>query len=155
MKTKILILAFFLFSICSFSQQLTYKSGRIFDENNKKLSNSEVRNLLSSQQELLNSYNEGRTKATVGGLLFGFGGGLVVADLLTGATQDKVYPSALTYVGLLATVIAIPVTIGHSKKTKSAIEGYNKSLESKKIGFSVEKINIISSSNGIGMQISF
>lgn len=155
MKSKLLIVAFLLVSISSFSQQLTYKKGRVYNDQNEKLSNTEVENLLVSQPNLLKEYKAGNTKATVGGILLGLGGGLIIADLVTGATVDKVYPSALTYVGLASAIISIPVIIGHSKKTKSAIEGYNESLATKKVTFSIEKINIINNSKGIGMQITF
>lgn len=155
MKSTILLFAFLLVSSFAFSQQLTYKKGKIYDENNTKLSSNQVKELLAVQPEFLAKYNAGRTKATVGGLLLGFGTGLIIADLASGLTQDKVYPSALTYVGLISTIISIPVTIGHSKKTKAAIDDYNQSLKSKKVGFTVEKINILTNTNGIGMQISF
>ena len=155
MKSKLLIVAFILFSLCSFSQQLTYKKGRVYDDNDKKLSNTEVKNLLASQPKLLQEYKAGNTKAGVGGFLLGFGGGLIIADLISGGTQDVVYPTALTYVGLASAIISIPVLIGHSKKTKSAIDGYNESLATKKVGFTFEKINIINNSTGIGMQITF
>lgn len=155
MKSNLLFLAFLLVSSLAFSQQLTYKKGKVYDENNTKLSNNQVKELLATQPEFLAKYNAGRTKATIGGFFLGLGGGFLIADLASGLTQDKVYPSALTYVGLISTIISIPVTIGHSKKTKTAIEGYNQSLESKKVGFSVKKINILTNTNGIGMQISF
>ncbi len=155
MKSQLLFIAFLLFSISSFSQQLTYKKGRVYDDNNNKLSNAAVKNLLASQPKLLKEYNAGNTKATVGGFLLGFGGGLIIADLISGGTQDKVYPSALTYVGLASAIISVPIIIGHSKKTKAAIEGYNESLTTKKVGFSFDKINIINNATGIGMQITF
>lgn len=156
MKSKILLFAFLLFSAVSFSQQLTLKSGgKIYDSNNQKLSNSAVKELLASQPELLEQYKQGRTKASVGGFLLGFGIGILAADLVTGLTQDKAYPTTLTYVGLVSTLISIPVIIGHSKKIKKAIDGYNESLQINKTGFNFEKINVITNQNGIGMRISF
>ena len=155
MSLKTLLFVLVLTSSFAYSQQLNYKKGKVYNENNTKLSNNEVKELLSSQPELLVSYNEGKAKAGIGGFLLGLGGGLVVADLLTGATQDKVYPSGLTYVGLVSTVIAIPITIGHTKKIKKAIDGYNQSITSKNVAFSLEKITILSNKNGIGMQLSF
>jgi hypothetical protein len=156
MKSKILVLALLLIASVSFSQQLTLKSsGKIYNSNNEKLSNSAVRELLAAQPDLLKQYNQGRTKAGVGGFLLGFGIGLIAADLVTGITQDKTYPTATTYLGLASTIISIPVIIGHSKKIKKAIDGYNESLLSTKIGFNVEKITAITNQNGIGMRISF
>ena len=156
MKSKTLLVAFLLFSAISFSQQLTLKSGgKIYDSNNQKISNTAIKELLASQPELLEQYKQGRTKAAAGGFLLGFGLGLLGADLATGMTQDKIYPTALTYVGLASTIISIPVLIGHSKKVKKAIDGYNESLLINKTAFSFEKINVITNQNGIGMQISF
>jgi hypothetical protein len=154
MKTKILILLFLLISVCSFSQQLSYKKGKILDSNGQKLSNAEVKNLLSSQPELLASYNAGRTKSKAGGFLLGFGLGLTAADLVGGLTQDVKYPTALTYVGLAATLISIPVLSGRTKKIESAIDGYNNSSAGK-VGFSIDKMSLITNRNGIGMQLSF
>lgn len=155
MKSKLMTL--FFLSLCSFafSQQLTYKKGRVYNDNNVKLTNTQVKELLSDKPELLASYSAGQTKSSVGGFLLGFGTGFVITDLVTGLSQDKVYPSALTFVGLASAVISIPVIIGHTKKIKTAIDGYNKSLTTKKVGFQIEKINILSNKNGIGMQMSF
>lgn len=154
MKTKIALIVFLLISVCSFAQ-LNYKNGSIFDSNNKKLSNTEVRKLLESNSELLTTYDKAKSKSTVGGLLLGFGLGLTAADLVTGLTKDIKYPTALTYVGLAATIISIPVLSGRSKKIEAAINGYNNSLKPKKIGFSIDKMNIITNSNGLGVQLSF
>jgi multisubunit Na+/H+ antiporter MnhE subunit len=103
----------------------------------------------------LASYSTGQTKASVGGFLLGFGTGFIITDLVTAASQDKVYPSALTYIGLASALVSIPIIIGHTKKIKTAINGYNTSITDKKVGFQIEKINILSNKNGIGMQLSF
>jgi hypothetical protein len=156
MKSKFLLFAFLLFYTVTFSQQLTLKSsGRIYDSNNQKISNAAVKELLALQPELLEQYKQGRTKAAVGGFLLGFGIGILGADLASGLTQDKTYPTTLTYIGLASTLISIPVMIGHSKKIKKAIDGYNESLLSSRTGFNFEKINVITNQNGIGMRISF
>lgn len=155
MKSKMLIVCFSLLSSFAFCQQLTYKKGRIYNENNTKLSNNEVKELLGNQTELLASYSAGQTKASVGGFLLGFGTGFIITDLVTAASQDKVYPSALTYIGLTSALVSIPIIIGHTKKIKTAINGYNNSITDKKVGFKIEKINILSNKNGIGMQVSF
>jgi hypothetical protein len=47
----------------------------------------------------------------------GFGTGFIITDLVTAASQDKVYPSALTYIGLTSALVSIP-NIGHTKKIK-------------------------------------
>jgi hypothetical protein len=48
----------------------------------------------------------------------GFGTGFIITDLVTAASQDKVYPSALTYIGLTSALVSIPIIIGHTKKIK-------------------------------------
>ena len=51
----------------SFSQELTYKSGgRIFNSDGKKMSPTEVRELLSAEPGMLQFYNAGRSKKTIG-----------------------------------------------------------------------------------------
>ncbi|MBU0940599.1 MAG: hypothetical protein K2Y30_04310 [Flavobacteriaceae bacterium] len=155
MKSQLITLFFLFISSFAFCQQLAYKKGRVYDENNSKLTNNQVKELLSTKPELLASYSAGQTKSAVGGFLLGFGTGFIITDLVTGLSQDKVYPSALTIVGLASAVISIPVLIGHSKKTKTAIDGYNETITTRKVGFQIEKINILSSKNGIGMQLSF
>jgi len=154
MKTKIALIVL-LISGYSFAQQLNYNNGKILDSNNQKISNAEVKKLLGSHPELLATYNQGKTKGTVGGLLLGFGLGLTTADLLTGLTKDIKYPTTMTYIGLAATIISIPVLSGRSKKIESAIDGYNNSLTGEKVGFTVEKMNIVTNQNGIGLQLSF
>ena len=155
MKSKLITLFFLFLSSFAFCQQLTYKRGRIYNDNNVKLTNTQVKELLSDKPELLSSYSSGQTKASVGGFLLGFGTGFILVDLATGLSQDKVYPSALTFIGLASAAISIPVIIGHTRKIKTAIDGYNEAITGKKVGFQVDKINILSNKNGIGMQISF
>ncbi|AWK05638.1 hypothetical protein HYN56_15880 [Flavobacterium crocinum] len=152
---KISITFMFMLSLAAFSQQLTYKNGRIFNSENKKLSNAEIKELLAPTPELLSEYKSGRSKASVGGFMLGLGLGFIVADLATGATQDKVYPSAFTYLGVASTLISIPVISGHSKKIKSAVDGYNESLQVKKTVFTIESINILTNQNGVGLCASF
>lgn len=152
---KISLTLMLMVTLVTFSQQLTYKNGRILNDQNKKLSNGEVKTLLAPNSELLAKYNAGKTKSSVGGFLLGFGLGFIAADLVTGATQDKVYPSAFTYIGIASTIISIPVMLGRTKKIKSAIDGYNQSLQVNKLGFNLEKISIISNRNGIGLKVKF
>jgi hypothetical protein len=83
----------------------------------------------------------------------GFGTGFIITDLVTAASQDKVYPSALTY-RFNFSISINSIIIGHTKKIKTAIDGYNNSITDKKVGFRL-KINILSNKNGIGMQLSF
>jgi hypothetical protein len=155
MKLRFLFVLFFAAMTTVFAQQLSYKNGKIYNSDNVKIHSSEIKQLLGSQPKLLEQYNAGKTKANVGGFLLGLGGGLIIADVLTGLTQDKVYPGTTTYIGIAAAVISIPIIMGHNKKIKNAIDGYNASLATKSTSFNVEKLNILSNKNGIGMQITF
>ncbi|TRW91039.1 hypothetical protein [Flavobacterium sp. GT3R68] len=154
MKTKLLITLFLFTSLFSFSQQLTYKyGGRIFDSKNQKMSPTEVRELLAKQPGLLNYYNTGRTKKTVGSVMLYGGFALLATDFLIAASTESGYPTALTYVSIASIIIAIPVKIGYSKKIKTVVKDYN--LLEKPTTFTVEKINFVSNKNAIGVALTF
>lgn len=156
MKTKSLVALLLLTSLFSFSQQLTYKSGgNIFDSNNKKISPTEVRKLLSDKPGLLNYYNEGRTKKTFGNVLLIGGLGLMATDLITGLTADVHYPTTLTYIGAASFVIAIPIKIGFSKKIKKVVEDYNKQLVNNDSKIKIESMTLYTNQNGLGIQMTF
>ncbi|HRB70460.1 MAG TPA: hypothetical protein PK776_01290 [Flavobacterium sp.] len=74
--TKTIAILALLISISAFSQELSLKRSTIFKDE-KKLKNKEIRELLQSNTEALQLYQAARTKTTVGGLLLGFGIGLV------------------------------------------------------------------------------
>lgn len=154
MQKSILIFALMLTSLF-YGQKLVYKAGNVYDENNKKLSNTQIKNILSENQPALNSYRSAKTKGTVGGLLLGTGIGFLTGDLIYGATSVVKYPTGFTYIGAIATIISIPVLIGRHDKIKNAVYTYNDGLSSKKTSFNIEKINIISTQNGIGLAIGF
>lgn len=156
MKTKFLTVLLILTSLFSFSQQLTYKSGgKIIDMNNNKMAPDEVRELLSSKPNLLELYNAGRIKKTVGNILLFSGLGLVVADLANGLLNDVDYPTPLTYIGISCFVISIPIKIGYSKKIKTVVEDYNKQLVINETDQKIETVSFITNSNGLGIQVTF
>ena len=152
---KHLILLFtLLLSTTLFSQEITTEKGRFFTQG-KKISNNEVKTLLASNTEASALFKSSRTKSTVGGFLIGFGGGLIIADLLTGATADVKYPTGLTYVGLAAVIISIPVLSGRNKKEKNAISLYNEGLKKSATNDSNFELNIVSNQRGYGLQFQF
>jgi hypothetical protein len=157
MNLKSILITFFLLNITLiYSQTLSLKSGgKIVDSNNKKLTPTEVRALLNDKTELLNEYNAGRTKKTVGNILMGAGIGFIVGDLASGATQDITYPTAFTYIGIASLIIAIPVKIGYSKKIKSAVDGYNKKVAVQYSDFKIESSSIFANQNGVGILFTF
>ena len=170
MIKQLFVLLFFVCSLQSFSQKLVYKSnGTILNSENQKISPDQVRELLKNNQKLLADYNAGRSKKTVGNILLIGGFGFLTADLIQGLTTDKTtvvpgnyysiqgvqsennYPSALTFVGLAAIAVAIPVKIGFSKKIKNVVTEYNNQSAT---GYNNPKIDLITNSNGIGLRFT-
>lgn len=159
----------FFCSLQSFSQQLIYKSnGNILNSENQKISPKQVRELLKDNDKLLANYNAGRSKKTVGNILLYGGLGFVIADIIRGTTasgitsaptgggyyelkSEKTYPKAMTYLGVAAVVIAIPVKIGFSKKIKNVVTEYN---NLKTTGYNNPKLNLITNSQGIGFRLT-
>ncbi len=158
----------FLCSLQSFSQKLVYKSnGNILNSENQKISSTQVRELLVNNEKLLADYNAGRSKKTAGNVLIIGGLGLLATDLIIGATTDgdttvtsnsikteRNYPSVLTYIGLAAVVIAIPVKIGFSKKIENVVSEYNTQKATGNVDFNQHKLDLITNSNGIGFRLT-
>ena len=157
MKLKFILIVLLLVNTSlTYGQSLTLKSGgNIIDSNNQKLTPTEIRALLNNKPELLNEYNAGRTKKTVGNLLMGAGIGFIVGDLASGATQDITYPTAFTYIGMLALVVAIPVKIGYSNKIKTAVDGYNKQVAVQDSDFKIKSSSIFANQDGLGILFTF
>lgn len=151
MKTIFFMITFCLVATLSFSQDLTFKHGKVYNSDMKKLKTSEVQEILASNPEALKNFNAGVSKGSVGGFMVGFGIGLTIGDLVGGLLTTKEYPSALTYAGVTSFVIGLPISIGTNKKKKAAIELYNE----KKTVFNIEKSTIILNQNGIGMRVNF
>jgi len=158
---------FFVFFICCFeshAQSLVYKSnGNIKDTEGKSISPDKIRLLLANNEKLLKEYNSGRSKKTVGNILFYGGMGLVAGDLVReafttkssyGYNEERTYPSVMTYLGVASFLVSIPVKIGFSKKIKNVVTDYNqqKSIGSNQPNY--KEIDFISNSNGIGFRLS-
>jgi hypothetical protein len=155
MIKQLFFLLFFFCILQSHSQKLVYKSnGTILNSENQQISPDQVRELLKDNQKLLADYNAGRSKKTVGNVLLIGGLGLVVTDVLIGANADVQFPSALTFVGLAAVVIAIPVKIGFSKKIRNVVTEYNNQNATGYNSFTKPKLDLITNSNGIGLRFS-
>ena len=143
MIKQLFILLFFFCILQSHSQKLVYKSnGTVLNSENQQISPEQVRELLKNNQKLLADYNAGRSKKTVGNILLISGFGFLIADLIHGVTasgisatptgggyyalqSEKTYPTALTFIGIAALVVAIPVKLGFSKKIKNVVTEYN------------------------------
>ena len=162
MNKLFLMLFLLIFNLHSFSQKIVYTSnGNIQNSEKKNISPNEVRVLLKDNQQLLDDYNAGRDKKTIGNFLLIGGPLLIVTDLILGLTaavglqngSEKTYPSVLTYIGFAAIAVAIPVKIGFSKKIRNVVSEFN-SLD--KVGFEPNdnKLYLISNSNGIGLRMT-
>ena len=163
-KSLFAILLFFCI-VQSHSQKLVYKSnGTILNSENQQISPDQVRELLKNNQKLLAEYNAGRSKKTAGNALLIGGSALVIADLLSGVFSDRNttvtgnsiqternYPSALTFVGLAALAVAIPVKIGFCKKIKNVVTEYNNQSAT---GYNNPKLDFITNANGIGYRFT-
>jgi hypothetical protein len=151
MKNLILLLVVLVSSL-SFSQQIEKRKSKYY-VNGSQIATYEAKNLIKNNPEAYKYFKAGKDKEAIGGLLLGGGIALTVADLLNAANSDIDYPNGLTYVGIGAMAISIPVLIGRTKKVNKAVEIYNEGL--KKIGYNTTEYSIINNKNGIGLQIKF
>lgn len=171
-KPLFFILLFFC-SLQSHSQKLVYKSnGTILDSESQKISPNQVRELLKDNQQLLQDYNDGRSKKTLGNILLIGGLGFLTADLVQGVTvsgisatpigggqytlQDEKnnYPSLMTYIGIAAVIVAIPIKIGFSNKIKNVVTDYNNQNATGYEQFNDPRLDLITNSNGIGLRVT-
>ena len=155
----------FLCSFQSYSQKLVYKSnGNITDSQNQKMTPNQVRELLSKNEKLVNDYNAGRSKKTVGNVLLYGGMGLFFINSYyqtlssnsnyNDNNYDNGSPFLLSIVGLASMVVAIPVKIGFSKKIKNVVTDYNNQFATGNVNFDEPKLNLIANSNGIGFRLT-
>lgn len=119
MKNSIKII-FVLFACqVSFAQKLVYKNkGNIRDDKGKNLSSNEVRSLLANNETLLEEYNIGRTKKTVGNVLLVGGATLAYVPTVIQLYNGKPVSTGLFAAGIVSMLVAIPVKIGYTKKLK-------------------------------------
>lgn len=173
MIKKIVTFLLLISALQSFSQKLIYKSnGNILNSENQKISPNKVRELLTNNENLLANYNAGRSKKTAGNILLIGGISLLIADLARGVTDSGItgkpigngqyvlqdegnnYPSLITYVGLAAVLVAIPIKIGFSKKIKNVVADYNNSKATGNYQFDKQKLDFITNSKGIGFRLT-
>lgn len=171
-KPLFFILLFFC-SLKSHSQKLVYKSnGTILDSESQKISPNQVRELLKDNQQLLQDYNDGRSKKTLGNILLIGGLGFLTADLVQGVTASGIsatpigggqytlqdeknnYPSLMTYIGIAAVIVAIPIKIGFSNKIKNVVTDYNNQNATGYEQFNDPRLDLITNSNGIGLRVT-
>jgi hypothetical protein len=154
---RFLILSIFLISQLFQAQQLEYKgNGNVIDSQKNKISPNKMRELLANNEKLLENYNLGRTKKTVGNVMLIGGLGFLVGVVAKGifGPINTEYPSVLTYIGLSSIVLSIPVKLGFSKRIKNVISDYNSVYKVGYIKPNYKKLEIITNTNGIGLSIT-
>jgi hypothetical protein len=151
---KLLLTLVLLFSIASFAQEITLERGKYY-VNGSQISTRETKKLLETNYKALRRFESGLSKESTGGFLIGFGGALVITDLVVGLVSDVHYPTAATYIGAGALVIAIPVLSGKNKKIKEGIDLYNSGLKNAGSIDADFEVNFIGNQRGYGIQIRF
>lgn len=143
-----------LLSIMVFSQEIEKVKGRFFLEG-KQISSRETRELLASNAEASALFKSSKNKESIGGFLVGFGGALVVLDVVVGLVSDVQYPTGATYVGIASLAASIPVLSGKNKKMQKAIDTYNNGLKTSGASESNIELNVIANHYGYGLQFRF
>ena len=154
MKKIIIIIALFLTTI-AFSQEMTLEKGRFYLKGTR-LDSRQARELLASNVKAAALFKQAKSKEALGGFALGLGIGLTVGDLTIGLFSDKEYPTVMTYAGLGAIAISIPILSGRKKRYEEAVKIYNS--EHKGVLGAVNntlEINAISNQNGFGFQLKF
>jgi hypothetical protein len=151
------LILFFSFISNSTAQSLVYKSnGNVYNTEGKRLSPTRVREILSIDNKDLDLYNEGRDKKTAGNFLLLGGLTLLAGDLIRGLSTDTKFPGGLTFVGIGAIVVAIPVKIGFSKKIKTAVDSFNKLYPNGNTASisNDNELEFVASANGFGFRLT-
>jgi len=155
MKQLFLIATIFGFSI-SFAQKLEYTDGKIYQDG-EQLSSFETKNLMKTDLKALHLFKKAKSKESLGGFILGLGIGGTVADLVMGLTsEDKKYPTAITYAGVGLMAVSIPILSGRKKMIQESVDIYNTGVKDQKktLGDNFE-LNIVNNTNGVGFQINF
>ncbi len=155
MKQLFLFVAIASFSI-SFAQKLEYTNGKVF-QGGVQLSSFETKKVMESDLKAQHLFKKAKAKESLGGFLLGLGIGGTVADLAMGlTTENKKYPSAITYASIGLVAVSIPILSGRKKMVEESINLYNQGLkdDKKTLGDNFE-LNIVTNSNGVGLRINF
>lgn len=151
---NVLFLIIILFSTISFSQEINLERGRYY-VNGSQISTRDTKALLASNTEALRKFKSGLSKESTGGFLIGFGGALVITDVVIGLVSDVSYPTLATYIGLGSIIVAIPILSGKNKRIKEGIDLYNNGLKNVGNTNSNLEVNLIGNQQGYGVQIRF
>jgi len=159
MKKIFIVLSFFL-SLISFSQELTLEintttplrleNGKIY-QNDTQIPSFQLKKIFASNLRSYHLFKRAKSKEALGGALLAIGSALCIIDL----ALDLDYPTGLSYAGLGAVAISIPILSGRSKKIEEAVNTYNADL--KKTSFLNQNFdfNCVANRNGIGVEFKF
>jgi hypothetical protein len=155
MKNLIIICFLFLSSI-HFAQELQFNKGKFYLGENR-ISDSQAKEILSLHEPSKVLFEEAKSKGVVGGLMLGFGMGLVLTDIIQGGYKYNYdYPQSITFIGLGAVVISIPILAGRRKKLQKSVDLYLENVQSlKNATGSNYELKFISNQNGTGFQLLF
>ena len=134
------------------SPELTLKRGKIY-QNGVQIPSYQVKQILASNLHSIKVYKQAKSKETLGGALLGLGIAASVVDLAIGLFSDVKYPTGLTYAGLGAIAVSIPILAGRARKVEDAVKSFNEGL--KNTGSTELDLNAVVNQNGIGIQIKF
>ena len=155
MKNAIKIILLLLVCQLSFAQKLVYKNrGNIEDVNGNNLSSNEVRYLLANNETLLEEYNIGRTKKTVGNVLHVGGATLAYVPTVIQLYNGKPVSIGLFSAGIVSMLVAIPVKIGFTKKIKNVVSQFNNQKSVSDTNFKIQSMDLITNSNGLGFKLT-
>lgn len=124
--------------------------------NGEQFSNYDVKyHLMNNHPEAYSFYKKSKSKSSVGGFLLGIGGALIVGDAIKAAISNEDYPGSFTYVGAGLAAVSIPVLSGRKKLMQQSIDTYNDSLPKEKTLGANFDVNILASTNGVGLVVTF
>jgi hypothetical protein len=160
MKKIFIVLSFFL-SLISFSQGLTLEintttplrleNGKIY-QNDTQIPSFQLKKIFASNLRSYHLFKRAKSKEALGGALLAIGSTLCVIDLALGL---KTYPTGLSYAGLGAVAISIPILSGRSKKIEEAVNTYNTDLKKTSFLNRSFNFNCVANKNGIGVEFKF
>jgi hypothetical protein len=155
MKKFITIITLLLTTI-SFSQQITLDKGKFYYKGSQ-IDSRQARNLFATNIKAAALFKQAKSKEALGGFVLGLGIGLTVGDLAIGLFSDKEYPTAMTYAGVGAMAVSIPILCGRKKRYEEAVKIYNSEHKENALGATntTYQLNAIANQNGFGFRLKF
>lgn len=163
----IFLTSLLLLSLTIFSQETyTMKSGgRIFNSKEERLNSTQVTEHFT--QEALKYYKAGRSKKTLGNILFWGGAASIITNTILYYNQPIDYLDSnrkslnnnkvtytFFYIGGGLVLASIPIKLGFQNKIRKSVEIMN-DYATKSDKASIESTNLLINQNGIGLSIQF